>query len=270
MLPPLLHAPTSTDGLCIAGLQCLNLLAGVNEIASPTPYSKFAADDKAKSAGMIPSKLGMLGIYVPPAAAAAAALAIDVGSAGNGRETIVAGLLLTHFGKRVAEVLCIHRYSGSMASGTAGFIGTFYSLIVVLVAWQQRAVPASLYVGADPVLGVALALFAIGQAGNLYHHWLLSTMRRPTSGSAASPSGVSTYQIPTGGLFPLVTMPHYLFEIIAWLGIALATQQLNAVLVSGGMASYLTGRSVATTRWYKEKFGKAWPESRKNLIPFVF
>lgn len=80
----------------------------------------------------------------------------------------------------------------------------------------------------------------------------------------------SKYAIPTGGLFALVTMPHYFFELCAWLGVALVAQQLNALLVFGGMASYLSGRAVATTRWYVARFGKAWPVRRRHLVPFIF
>ena len=76
--------------------------------------------------------------------------------------------------------------------------------------------------------------------------------------------------MPHGGLFELVAMPHYFFELCAWLGVALVAQQLNALLVFGGMASYLGGRAVATSRWYHAQFGAAWPEGRRHLVPFVF
>ena len=35
------------------------------------------------------------------------------------------------------------------------------------------------------------------------------------------------YVMPTGGLFDVVTMPHYLFEITAWFGLAIVTQQVR-------------------------------------------
>ena len=73
-----------------------------------------------------------------------------------------------------------------------------------------------------------------------------------------------------GGLFGVVAMPHYFFELCAWLGVALVAQQLNALLVFGGMASYLGGRAVATSRWYRAQFGAAWPVGRRHLVPFVF
>ena len=80
----------------------------------------------------------------------------------------------------------------------------------------------------------------------------------------------NAYVVPRGGLFSLVTTPHYLCELAAWLGVALVAQQLNALLVFAGLASYLSGRAVATTRWYRTKFGKAWPAHRRHLVPFVF
>lgn len=63
-------------------------------------------------------------------------------------------------------------------------------------------------------------------------------------------------------------MPHYFFELIAWLGVALASQQLNSFLVFCSMFSYLAGRSEATQAWYKSNI-KDYPE-RKNLVPFIF
>ena len=132
--------PADAFALTIAALQCMNLLAFANEKKSPTPYSKFAHDDaKAK----IPSRWGMLLIYGPAFAAAlyCAATAPQL----NGRELLVASLLALHFGKRVAEVLGLHKYSGSVQAAASGFIGFFYALVVLLICSQQHKVPASLY-----------------------------------------------------------------------------------------------------------------------------
>lgn len=54
---------------------------------------------------------------------------------------------------------------------------------------QQRSV--ELYPPGLPVFG--LSLFFIGQAGNFYHHILLSRMR--------SAKSEDNYVVPTGGLF---------------------------------------------------------------------
>ncbi len=109
------------------------------------------------------------------------------------------------------------------------------------------------------------ALFAIGIAGNYYHHLLLARLRDHKL------SGDSKYIAPKGGLFDYVATPHYLFELIGWLGIAVVSQQMNAYLGFAGMASYLSGRASLQNEWNRAKFSKEdWPESRKNLVPFLF
>lgn len=265
MLPSLLYAPTDTLSLAITGIQLLNLGAFANEMKSPTPYSKFAEKTAASGGAMIPSRQGMLLIYVPAMLTSAACLA-TAPAIGNGREILVGALLLAHFAKRVFETLFVHVYSGSTSAPVAGFIGVYYALIALLISSQQNHVPAGFYatVSGDASLVAGLAAFAVGQAGNFYHHYRLAAMRREPH-----PQGAK-YVVPTGGMFELVTMPHYTFEIFAWFGIALCCQQLNAVLVALGMGSYLSGRAVATTAWYKERFGKAWPEERRHLVPYVF
>merc|ERR1719198_1489170 len=112
------------------------------------------------------------------------------------------------------------------------------------------------------MLLAGIALNAVGQLGNLYHHWLLATLR-PKNGAT---EGSSKYVIPVRGMFRFVTAPHYFFELVAWFGIACVTQHLNSFLAAGNMLSYLAGRSVATTRWYNAKF-ENYPSERKHLIP---
>ena len=283
MLPPI-HVPASRAGLAITALQCLNLLSFANEKQTPTGYSKFAG----KTAS-IPSRRGMMIIYTPALVTSAALFA--TAPVVNGREALVAGLLAVHFAKRVGEVLLVHRYSGAMGP-MCYFISTFYALLSLLICVQTQNVPPAVYAapGSEAALPVALGLFAVGQLGNLYHHMLLAGMRSseapapeevavtPTSKDALAatatpaqqPMPPQAYRVPRGGLFEYAAAPHYLFEIVAWLGVALAAQQLNAFLVTAGMASYLSGRAVASSAWYKKQFGAAYPAERKHMVPFVF
>ena len=106
-------------------------------------------------------------------------------------------------------------------------------------------------------------LFSVGILGNLYHHYLLSILR---GGKSAN----KEYEVPQGGLFSYVAAPHYFFELIGWLGIAVVSEHINIYLVLASMTSYLSGRSFAQNEWNKQKFGNSWPASRKNLIPFLF
>ena len=92
----------------------------------------------------------------------------------------------------------------------------------------------------------------------------LRDARAPAAGRSGGNPGRG-FLVPQGGRHA------YLFtELLAWLGVALAAQQLNALLVACGMASYLSGRAVASTRWYRQRFGEAYPASRKHIVPFVF
>jgi very-long-chain enoyl-CoA reductase len=86
-----------------------------------------------------------------------------------------------------------------------------------------------------------------------------------------TPKGAGRYLPPVGGLFPQVAAPHYLFELVAWFGIACVAQQVNAFLVFGTMAAYLTARALNTNDFYKSKFGpEEWPRTKKALIPGLF
>lgn len=100
----------------------------------------------------------------------------------------------------------------------------------------------------------------MGILGNLYHHAILAGLRKDKNGG---------YQVPQGGLFGLVTCPHYFFEIVDFVGLALASQTFYGVAWAVYVAAYLSGRSVSTRNWYLKKV-EGYPEERKNILPFLF
>lgn len=116
---------------------------------------------------------------------------------------------------------------------------------------------------AEPAFDLKYAgvlLFVIGLIGNFYHHYILSRLRGKDDKS---------YKIPKGGLFSLVICPHYLFEILGFIGVSLISQTVYAVSFTLGSMFYLLGRSYATRKWYLSKFDN-FPKNVKALIPFVF
>ena len=109
-----------------------------------------------------------------------------------------------------------------------------------------------------------IALFALGSLGNFYHHYLLASLR-------SNKSVGKRYLPPRGGLFEYVAAPHYFFELIAWAGIAIVSQELTGYLNLVSMFGYLFARSKNQNDWNKSKFDeKEWPASRKNLIPLIY
>jgi len=137
-----------------------------------------------------------------------------------------------------------------MAGSVGSFIGVYYALVTLLISsWSIH--------DAELVLP-GIILFAVGTLGNFYYHVLLRQLRC---------SDTEKYVEPTGGLFDYVAAPHYLFELLAWWGVALVAQHWNAALAVTSMTVYLGRRAMQTNEFYKTKFDD-W--NRKALIPFVF
>eukprot|EP00536_Pseudo-nitzschia_multiseries_P000163 jgi/Psemu1/299886/fgenesh1_kg.3_\ len=177
--------------------------------------------------------------------------------------TAAGWMVLAHFLKRDAEVLFLHRYSGNTELGAAQLIAVSYALTALMISITTEPSVSAIGNASTNLGGL---LFAAGSLGNLYHHYLLALLRSTTSTSATQ-----KYIAPRGGLFGYVAAPHYFFELVAWLGIAIASQQLTSYLNLVSMTCYLCARSYNQNQWNQKKFDeKDWPASRKNMVPFVF
>lgn len=156
-------------------------------------------------------------------------------------------------------MLFLHKFSGNAGLDHSIIIGTSYTLITTGIIYAQylsRVLP-------EPSLNliyVGVALFFIGISGNFYHHYLLASLRK---------DGDKQYKIPRGGLFGLVICPHYLFDLVGFLGISFISQTVYAFFFTIGMTGYLIGRSYATRKWYLSKF-EDFPKNVKALIPYVY
>ncbi|XP_078435897.1 3-oxo-5-alpha-steroid 4-dehydrogenase family protein isoform X2 [Wolffia australiana] len=207
---------------------------GLNEAQGTNfNYSKFFDSSKTPLALKIPSRVGMVALYSPAALTAAAAAFNS-----DGTVMILSSMLALHFVKRVLESLFLHRYSGIMAADTLATILFHYLSSTALIIYTQWLTVEEAAPSVD-LKPAGIFLFSIGIFGNLYHHCLLCNLRR---------EGDKQYKIPHGGLFGLVTCPHYLFEILIFVGIACASQTACAFCVMMGTIFYLMGRSWATRK----------------------
>lgn len=211
-------------------------------------YSKFRPERG------IDARLGMFVLYFLPVLAALG-FSLPYLSTATLVQTLVLAAILGHFGKRCLEVLFLHKYSGPIDPLTTLAIALFYSLIAGFVSFLNRWP----LMAADNLFWLGLLLFAFGETANFAHHKILADLRRDTQG----------YVIPRGGWFEYVVCPHYFFEIAAWVGIALMSRHLFALIALAGMAGYLLARSHKTLAWYRQKFPN-FPKNRKALIPFLF
>lgn len=240
----------------LAGSANLMQLPFLTRTGGLLTYSKFASGLQMK--GMIPSRIGMMMLYAPAMCIGVYYLLMmpqDFADSSS-RADLVAVLTAIHFGKRTLECLFLHKYSGQMPITSTIFISVFYCITAAAVCHYSRLV--TVYDAWTYLLG--LGLFATGLAGNGYHHYLLANLRKP---------GEKGYKVPRGGLFEFVAAPHYLFELVGWLGLALVSQHFFNMLFLGAMTVYLTDRSIGQDEWNRKKMAD-YPPNRKCLVPFIF
>ena len=211
-------------------------------------YSKF------RTSHGISSRLGMFILYFLPMLTADLASFWLIHDASLVQILVIAAINI-HFLKRCLEVLYLHKYSGPINVATVIQIAAAYSLATFLLAYLNRSPIETV----DTLFLVGMVLFGVGQIFNFYHHKLLADLRTDDK----------NYRIPSGGLFDLVTAPHYLMELSAWLGMALMSRHLAAYMVFVWTCSYLLARAMRTHEWYQEKF-KDYPRERRVILPFLF
>ena len=106
---------------------------------------------------------------------------------------------------------------------------------------------------------IGMILMLIGFAMNYTADRTLLQLRRLDSG----------YQIPYGGMFEHVSSPHYLGEIIEWVGYSLAGNgNLASISFVVFTACNLIPRALAQHQWYQQRF-KDYPLHRKAVIPLI-
>jgi 3-oxo-5-alpha-steroid 4-dehydrogenase 1 len=120
----------------------------------------------------------------------------------------------------------------------------------------------------DPSLFVVAlggALFLGGAALNVASDSTLRALRR-----GGPRKDARKHFIPRGGMFELVTCPHYLGECLEWAGFAIATRTVAGWAFAFWTFANLLPRAVAYRKWYRDKFGAAFPKRRRAMIPFAW
>lgn len=178
---------------------------------------------------------------------------------------IAASLWSVHFFRRTLESALVHRYSKPRVAA-ADYLSeyAYYWGFAAWIAWSLTAAARS--VPGPGQQAVGLALFVVAEAGNARAHLMLRSLR-PGTGRERP--------IPRGFLFERVSCPHYLFEILSWLGFNLVSGTLAGVLFmllgAGILAAWARTRHAAYQRAFDGREGRElYPTSRRALIPFLF
>ena len=209
--------------------------------------------NKPRTGKGLPARLGMFILYATPLMALVLS-AKDYLTSANFLQWIVFAAVFIHFAKRTLESLFLHKYSRSTSLVNTLVIGFFYSQAAFTVGWLNREPISAI----DPLFTLGVILFLIGISGNFYHHKLLADLRKESTG----------YFIPKGGLFQYLVCPHYLFEIIGWIGIALLSRHSAVWMNLLAMTSFLIGQGIRALSWYRATF-EDFPKDRKAILPYI-
>ncbi|CAN7012661.1 unnamed protein product [Brassica rapa subsp. trilocularis] len=95
-------------------------------------------------------------------------------------------------------------------------------------------------------------------------HAILGSLRK-------SPSQAKEYIIPHGDWFEMVSSPHYLAEIVLYVGLLLVSGGTDVTiwLLFGFVVGNLTVAAGETHRWYLRKF-ENYPANRSAIFPYVY
>jgi very-long-chain enoyl-CoA reductase len=175
-----------------------------------------------------------------------------------------AALWASHFLRRTLESAFVHRYS-KPSVGAADYLSEYlyYWGFAAWIAWSLAA--PSHRAPALGVQGLGLALFVLAEAGNARAHVILRSLRAP---------GTRDKRIPRGFLFEWVSCPHYLCEILSWVGFNLVTTTLAGlaflIVGAGILGAWAHTRHVAYRKEFAAGTGERYPAKRRALLPGVF
>ena len=113
----------------------------------------------------------------------------------------------------------------------------------------------------EPFIWLGAMLLVPGLLISLQSDTILVRLRRG--------DGTSSYRIPSGGLFALVSCPNHLGEVLAAVGWALGTWSVPGTAYALWTAAQLLPRAHAHHRWYLRNFAD-YPRNRRAMLPGLF
>lgn len=170
-------------------------------------------------------------------------------------------MIMAHFAKRELETLFVHKFSAATMpvfniAKNSFFYWALSGLLCAYSVYSPRSLAATARVPIVDAVGTAVYLF--GETGNALVHLYLSSLRS---------AGGTERKIPAGYGFALVTCPNYMYEILSWVGIVIASRDWAvALFISIGAAQMYTWAR-AKERAYRSEFGDKYKKKRFVLLP---
>lgn len=179
-------------------------------------------------------------------------------------------LILLHFAKRELETIFVHRFSNASMPFMNMFRNSIHYHLFsgLLLAYDvyRPAFSATSHriVGtirdSEQFLWICTGVWVFSELSNLHAHITLRSLR---------PANTRMRGVPFGYGFTLVSCPHYFFEIVGWIAIAVMTGSIVAWFFTVVAAGIMCVWALKKHRNYKKEFGEAYPRGRKAIIPFI-
>lgn len=179
-------------------------------------------------------------------------------------QTLSLALVMLHFFKRELETLFVHRFSAATMPAFNIFknSGHYWLLSGLNMAYWIYLPSAPAAQESNPYITyTGLALFAIGELGNLNTHLTLRNLRS---------TGGTERGIPQGLGFDWVTCPNYMFETIAWVGISLVSWSLSVLPFAVVAVAQMGVWAKIKERRYRQDFGGSYRKKRFGMLPGIW
>lgn len=171
---------------------------------------------------------------------------------------------MVHYGKRELETLFVHRFSAATMPVANIFRNSAHYWIlsgVNMAYWIYSPAAAAAGESNPYITYTGLALFIIGEAGNLITHITLRNLRS---------SGGAERGIPQGLGFDLVTCPNYMFETIAWIGIGMISWSLSTAVFMVTAVGFMGAWAKKKENKYRKEFGTIYKRKRYSMVPGIW
>ncbi|ORX99278.1 3-oxo-5-alpha-steroid 4-dehydrogenase-domain-containing protein [Clohesyomyces aquaticus] len=173
-------------------------------------------------------------------------------------------MVTLHFLKREFETLFVHRFSNATMPARNIFKNSahYWLLSGLNLAYWSYSPSAPTARASNPlVIYLGIALFVVGELGNLSNHYTLKKLRRPGSTERGIPQGLG---------FNLVTCPNYMFETMAWAGIWLINWSLSTAVFIVVAAAQMAAWASKKEKRYRKEFGDKYKRKRFVMLPGIY
>ncbi|KAF2860875.1 hypothetical protein K470DRAFT_264079 [Piedraia hortae CBS 480.64] len=179
-------------------------------------------------------------------------------------QTLSCAMICAHFIKRELETLFVHRFSSATMPMRNIFKNSahYWLLSGVLIAYFTYSPNCPAAAPGNPAVTLlALALYAVGELGNLNAHLVLRNLRSPGGTERGVPKGLG---------FDWVTCPNYLFETLAWLGILLVNRSWSTAVFLAVATAQMGAWAAKKEKRYRNELGSKYKRKRYSMIPGVW